>query len=105
MSGRTPRKLVEDMLERIERIGRCVAELDQAAFVQDETSIDAVVRNLEVIGEAASRMPKDVRASATGIPWQRIIGFRHRIVHAYYDVDEDIVWEIVIRRCPNFVPG
>jgi uncharacterized protein with HEPN domain len=60
-----------------------------------------VVRNLEVIGEAASRLPDEFRAQRGGIPWRRIVGLRHRIVHEYFDVDLDLVWTIVRAEMPE----
>ena len=56
---------------------------------------DSVVRNLEIIGEAASRLPQEFKDHHVEIPWSRIIGLRHRVVHAYFEVDLDLVWVIV----------
>lgn len=82
MSRRPGGLLIEDMLERIQRIERFVADLDREAFLRDEKTIDSVVRNLEVIGEAAGRLPEEFRNRYAAIPWRRIVGLRHRIVHA-----------------------
>ncbi len=95
MSRRPIRLLIEDMLERIERIERFVAGLDHKAFLGDEKTIDSVVRNLEVIGEAAGRLPQELRDRHPEIPWRQIVGLRNRIVHQYFDVDLQLVWEIV----------
>ena len=59
-----------------------------------------MVRNLEVIGEAAGRMPLPYRTKWNEVPWQRIVGLRNRIVHEYFDVDLEIVWEIVVTELP-----
>jgi hypothetical protein len=92
--------LLEDILERIERIRRFVAGLGRDAFVTDLKTVDSVVRNLEVIGEATRRLPEAFRAENPSIPWRRIIGLRHRIVHEYFDVDLALVWEIVQGELP-----
>lgn len=92
--------LIADMLERIERIRRFVAGLGHEAFLRDQKTIDSVVRNLEVIGEAASRLPKEFRDRNPAVPWRRIVGLRHRIVHEYFDVDLELVWEIVQSELP-----
>jgi uncharacterized protein with HEPN domain len=89
------------MLERIERIKRHVAGLDPTAFLRDDKTSDSVVRNLEVIGEAANRLPRGFRERHSEIPWARIIGLRHRVVHAYFDVDLELVWEIVSTELPT----
>ena len=62
--------------------------------------MDAVVRNLEVIGEAVKRIPDDVRAQAPDIEWRKIAALRDLLIHAYFGVDLDIVWQIAIERLP-----
>ena len=93
--------LLEDVLERIGRIERAIAGMEQESFKRDEKTIDSVVRNLEVIGEAASRLPEEFREQHAVVPWRRIVGLRHRIVHAYFDVDLDLVWTIVLQELPE----
>jgi uncharacterized protein with HEPN domain len=63
-------------------------------FAKDSKTIDAVIRNFEIIGEAANRLPEDFKDSHTQIDWHRIRGFRNRIVHDYMGIDFGIVWEI-----------
>ena len=63
-------------------------------FVKDSKTIDAVIRNFEIIGEAANRLPDDFKESHAEIDWHRIRGFRNRIVHDYMGIDYEIVWEI-----------
>jgi uncharacterized protein with HEPN domain len=86
------------MLERIRRIERSVEGLDHEAFLRDDKTIDAVIRNLTVIGEAASRLPKHFKDRHVDVPWHRIVGLRHRIVHDYFDVDLDLIWTILERE-------
>lgn len=95
MSRRPTRLLIDDMIERIERIERFIVGLEREVFLRDEKTADSVVRNLEVIGEAASRLPQEIRNHHVEVPWSRIVGLRHRIVHDYFDVDLDLVWAIV----------
>jgi uncharacterized protein with HEPN domain len=61
----------------------------------------ALVRALEVIGEAASKVSEEAREMLPTVPWPKIIGMRNRIVHAYFDVDRDIVWETTIQELPS----
>jgi uncharacterized protein with HEPN domain len=95
MSRRATPLLIEDIWEAIEKIERYVSGLDHAAFIKDDKTVDSVVRNLEIIGEAAKRIPENIRAQYSGIEWRRIIGLRNRIVHDYFSIDVEIVWEIV----------
>ncbi|HZA54407.1 MAG TPA: DUF86 domain-containing protein [Candidatus Udaeobacter sp.] len=101
MSRRATPLLVEDIWEAIEKIQRYVAGLDHDAFIKDDKTIDSVVRNLEIIGEAANRLPEDFRAQHIEIEWRRIIGLRNRIVHDYFNIDVEIVWEIIQKDLPN----
>ncbi|MFN0162175.1 MAG: DUF86 domain-containing protein [Burkholderiales bacterium] len=71
------------------------AGLDQAAFVADSLVRDATLRNLELIGEAALRIPQEVRDASPGIPWRQIIATRNRLIHGYLGIDDDTVWSII----------
>lgn len=101
MSRRPVRRLLADILERIERIRLHTAGVSREAFLGDSKTSDSVVRNLEVIGEAASRLPTSFRERHPEIPWTRIVGLRNRVVHAYFDVDLELVWEITRVEMPD----
>jgi uncharacterized protein with HEPN domain len=73
------------MLERLRQIERSVAGMDHQAFLRNDTAIDAVIRNLTVIGEAANRLPQVFKDRHADVPWHRIVGLRHRVVHDYED--------------------
>ena len=94
MSRRPVDLLIEDVWEAIEKIERYVSGLDHDAFVKDEKTVDSVVRNLEIIGEATNRLPADFKAKHPQIEWRKIVGLRHRIVHDYFGIDLEIIWEI-----------
>jgi len=102
MSRRATPLLVEDIWEAIEKIERYVAGLDRDAFLNDEKTIDSVVRNLEIIGEAANRLPENFRTQHSEIEWRKIIGLRNRVVHGYFNIDIEIVWEILQKDLPSF---
>ncbi len=89
---------VEDILEAIRRIRTYTAGLDEAAFGASLITIDAVVRNLEVIGEAAGRIPEEIRAGAPGIEWRKIIALRNVLAHEYFGIHTKIVWNVVIDK-------
>lgn len=77
--------------------------MDQAGFVVDERTYDATLRNLEMIGEAASRVPETVRVAHSDIPWRLIIATRNRLIHAYLGIDNDTVWSIVQDDIPELL--
>ena len=101
MSRRPVDLLIEDVWEAMEKIERYVSGLDHDAFVKDEKTVDSVVRNLEIIGEATNRLPADFKAKHPQIEWHKIVGLRHRIVHDYFGIDLEIIWEITQKDLPE----
>ncbi len=93
--------LVEDILAAIGKIEGYTRGITRDAFLADDKTIDAVVRNLEIIGEAARRMPSEFVTAYPGVPWQQIAGLRNRVVHEYFGLDLEIVWQIIERDLPQ----
>jgi len=83
MKRRTGKLFVEDILEAIDKIKRHIEGLTYETFVKNELVIDAVIRNLEIIGEASRNLPEDVRKKYPEIPWGRMIGLRNIIIPNY----------------------
>jgi uncharacterized protein with HEPN domain len=102
MSKRSVELLLDDMLLAIAKIGQYCKGLNFDAFSQDPKTIDAVVRNLEIIGEAANRLPDEFTEKYFEIEWHKIIGLRHRIVHDYFGIDIEIIWQILQKDLPEF---
>jgi len=102
MSRRATPLLVDDIWEAIEKIERYISGLNHDTFIIDDKTIDSVVRNLEIIGEAANRLPENFRTQHSEIEWRKVIGLRNRIVHDYFNIDVEIVWEIIQNDLPNF---
>lgn len=101
MSKRNWRLFINDILECIEKIEKYISNLSYDDFVKDNKTKDAVVRNLEIIGEAANQIPLNIRKRYKDIPWVQIIGLRHRLIHGYFVVDYDIVWNIIKKELPD----
>lgn len=95
MSKRDTSLLLDDMLESANKIKRYTSGMTYDLFINEEKTVDAVVRNFEIIGEAANRIDFDFRTKNPEIEWKRIRGFRNRIVHDYFGIDYEIVWEII----------
>lgn len=104
MSTRTPVIFLEDILEAITKIERYTKGITWEAFEQDELIIDAVLRNIEVIGEATANIPQSVRVKYDEIPWKRMVGLRNIIIHAYFHVDLMIIWQIIRVNLPEVYP-
>ena len=95
---------VQDMLEFGERALTYTDGLDQSEFTADSRTYDATLRNIELIGEAATHIPEDVRESNPEIPWRDIIGVRNRLAHGYLHISNSVVWSIVQDAIPELLP-
>ncbi len=103
MSERNAELLLADMLESAAKIEEYTSGMNYESFIQDSKTVDAVVRNFEIIGEAAGRMPEDFKDAHAQIDWHRIRGFRNRIVHHYFGIDLSIIWQIKETFLPDLV--
>jgi len=75
------------------------------AFTKDEKTIFAVVRGLEIIGEAVKHVPPQIRQKYPEIPWREIAGMRDKVIHEYFGVDLEIIWNVVKEKIPVLKPG
>jgi len=95
--------LICDIKEAVERIKGYIAGIDFKKFLGDAKTQDAVVRNLEIIGEAAKNLSAAFKKDHTEIPWKKISGMRDRLIHHYFGVNLDIVWSIVRDDLPALI--
>lgn len=92
---------LKDMLEAIERIQRYIGSMSQSEFLEHTEKQDAVVRNLEIIGEAIRSVPADIRRQYTHVEWAPIAGMRDKLIHHYFGVNWDILWDVVQQKLPT----
>ncbi len=97
---RSDRERLLDILEAIENIDKQV-DRDREAFKNDPLRQVWVVHHLQIIGEAASRLSTTIQSQHPDIPWDKIIGMRHILVHGYFEIDLDIVWSAVVNDLPE----
>ncbi len=99
--ARAWRFYVDDMIGFATKVLSYTRGMDQAAFEAADLVYDATLRNLELIGEAATHIPEDVRThAAADIPWRLVIATRNRLVHGYLGIDNDTLWSIVQTDIP-----
>ncbi|HNO71055.1 MAG TPA: DUF86 domain-containing protein [Bacteroidia bacterium] len=95
MSKRVPKLLLGDILEAASKIKIYTKGFSYTNFIADSKTTDAVIRNFEIIGEAAGRLSEEFKEQYSIVDWFRIKGFRNRIVHDYMGIDYEIVWTII----------
>lgn len=107
MSEAVPRRewrfYLDDMIDFCERVQAFTLGLDQEGFQNNAMCFDATVRNIELIGEAATHMPDAVRASSPHIPWRMLIATRNQLIHGYLGIDRDTLWSIVETDIPDLL--
>ena len=97
---------MKDVSAYLKHIREAIAKIEkytkggQKKFMEDTMIQDSVIRNLEIIGEAARNLPTDLRKSSPKVPWRSITGMRNVLIHEYFGVDLDIVWKVVTQRLP-----
>lgn len=100
MSKRENDLYITDMLESSKKIRKFIRGMTFVEFKKDERTLDAVIRNLEVIGEAAYNLPKEFKKKHSDIPWLDISDMRNKLIHEYFGVDNEILWETASKDLP-----
>lgn len=101
MSKRPINLLLNDIYNAIDRIEQYIKNTSFDTFSDDQKTVDAVVRNLEIIVEAANRLPDEFKEKHSKIEWYKVVGLRHRIVHEYFGIDLEIIWQILHKDLPE----
>ena len=101
MSKRQDFELLCDIKEAVQRISTYIGELSYDEFIKDKKTQDAVVRSLEIIGEAAKNLSVELKKKRRDIPWSGLAGLRDRLIHQYFGVNFDIVWRIIKQELPG----
>jgi len=96
----SPRDYLRHILDEAEFLTERSAGLSQAEFLADETLQRAFVRSLEIIGEATKKIPREFRPSHPEIEWRAMPGMRDHLIHGYFSVDHELVWDVVANRIP-----
>ncbi len=101
MSERDQKLFLEDILEAIERIEEYTDSMDYENFLEDRKTVDAILKNLENIGEAVKNLSEDIKEDHQEVHWKKIAGMRDKLIHGYFGVNPQIVWETVQTRIPE----
>jgi len=101
MSDRINKDFLSDIQEATRRVKVYTAGMTYEAFLADTKTQDAVIRNLEIIGEVTKNLSTELRTRYPDVPWKGMAGIRDRLIHHYFGVNLDIVWNIVIAELPD----
>lgn len=95
---------LNDILSEINKIFKFIDKMTYTEFIKDEKTIYAVTRSLEIIGEATKNIPDDVKDTYNQIPWSKISGMRNKLIHEYFGVDLETLWNTIKNRLPEIKP-
>ena len=99
--SRTPLDYLRDACEHMQRAHQFVAGMQYSSFVRDDKTNFAVVRALEIVGEATKNIPDDIRTRFPDVPWRQMAGIRDVLIHAYFGIDLEVVWKTATERAPE----
>lgn len=102
---KTFRDYIEDMLNAAREVREFTRNMSLADFLRDRKTSNAVIRSLEVLGEAAKRIPEDIRQRYPEIPWKSMAAMRDKLIHEYHGVDLAMVWKTVEEDIPPLIPA
>ena len=100
MKKREYRDYLQDIYDAINDIATFIEGMTYEDFLKDKKTINAVIRSIEVIGEASKQLPKAVRDKNPSIPWKKMAGMRNKVIHEYFGVDIEIVWKTAKKQIP-----
>lgn len=101
MTDKNERLYIHDIVDSIEKIEDYTKDLSFEQFSDDQKTIDAVIRNFEIIGEATKNLSNEIKFSYQDVPWKEMAGMRDKMIHDYSGVDLTIIWKTIKERFPG----
>jgi uncharacterized protein with HEPN domain len=104
MKKRDYRDYLHDLLDSMKDIEDFVGNMTYEDFIEDKKTINAVVRSIEIIGEATKNLPTSFRNEYSSVPWRKMAGMRDRLAHEYFDIDMEILWQVIKKDIVSLEP-
>ncbi len=104
MKGRDYRDYIQDIIDSVSDIESFTRDMSFEDFNNDRKTINAVIRSIEVIGEATKSLPESIRDKNPSIPWKKMAGMRDKMIHEYFGVDVEILWKVAKENIPSIKP-
>ena len=95
---------INDIIESCQDILVFTKGFSPEKFIKDKKTMNAVIRSLEVIGEASKKVPEDIKRKYSKIPWKQMAGMRDKLIHEYFGVDKEMVWQVIEKHIPSILP-
>jgi uncharacterized protein with HEPN domain len=100
MTTREHRDFINDIIESINDVAQFIGGISYDEFIKDKKTVNAVIRSIEIIGEAAKNIPDSIKEKHGTIPWKKMSGMRDRLIHGYFGIDNEILWKTVKEDLP-----
>jgi uncharacterized protein with HEPN domain len=101
--SRSWKLFLQDIIDSGSKVIRHTEQVSYEEFVSNEILYDAVIRNLEIIGEAAKKIPEDIRRQYPEVDWRAVAGLRDVLAHAYFSIDNETLWDVIVNKLPTLL--
>ena len=104
MIHREYKDFIKDIIDSVQDIEQFIGEMSYDEFIRDKKTLNAVIRSIEIMGEAAKSIPASIQEMNTDVPWKKMSGMRDKLIHGYFGIDNEILWKTIKEDLPPFLP-